>query len=154
MTKRQKHKGSKRPRSWHHRGTGPDKAFALAMERIDPAMTTNESKVMDAAVNLAREGVETFHAEDVIYLACNGNDGKRIAIRNALTKLILKGYLSGSVPKDARNDLLEHVSHYYAKSLLHSEPEAIASRHAWEWVELYVTQKPNPTTGPLTNTST
>jgi len=34
-TKRQKHKGKKRPRSWHRRGKGPDRAFKAASKKID-----------------------------------------------------------------------------------------------------------------------
>lgn len=35
---RQKHKGKKRPRSWHHRYNTPDRAFARAARKLDRAM--------------------------------------------------------------------------------------------------------------------
>lgn len=35
---RQKHKGKKRPRSWHHRYNTPDKAFAKAVRKLDRAL--------------------------------------------------------------------------------------------------------------------
>ncbi|UIW13297.1 hypothetical protein SEA_CREWMATE_45 [Arthrobacter phage Crewmate] len=34
MGHRQKGKGAKRKRSWHRRGSGPDRAFAYAMRRL------------------------------------------------------------------------------------------------------------------------
>jgi hypothetical protein len=41
MTKRQKHKGKKRPRSWHRRGAGPDTAYRWAMRRLVRAGINN-----------------------------------------------------------------------------------------------------------------
>jgi len=35
MSKRQKHKGKKRPRSWHRRGSGPNNALKKALKRIE-----------------------------------------------------------------------------------------------------------------------
>jgi hypothetical protein len=40
MTKRQKHKGRKRPRSWHRRFAGPDRAYAAALKRLKKAGMT------------------------------------------------------------------------------------------------------------------
>lgn len=38
MGHRQKHKGSKRPRSWHRRFSGPDRALRRALRRLDEAV--------------------------------------------------------------------------------------------------------------------
>lgn len=112
------------------------------MQNLEPERTANESKIMNQAIELAREGVEHFRAQDIIEMACDGHAGKKIAIRNALSKLILKGHVSGSVPPEVRDEVQSTFSHHYAQSILHSEPEAISSRQAWDWVELHLTRKP------------
>lgn len=43
MTHRQKHKGKKRPRSWHHRYNTPDRAFARAVRKLNRAMRSYNS---------------------------------------------------------------------------------------------------------------
>ena len=40
MRDRQKGKHLKRPRSWHHRFNGPDRAFSAAIRRLDEALNT------------------------------------------------------------------------------------------------------------------
>lgn len=44
MGHRQKGKGSKRKRSWHRRGDGPDAAFRAAMKRINKALKQAEKE--------------------------------------------------------------------------------------------------------------
>lgn len=44
MTHRQKHKGKKRPRSWHHRLAGPDRALRKALRRLDAALTRDQQE--------------------------------------------------------------------------------------------------------------
>lgn len=39
MGHRQKHKGKKRPRSWHRRFDGPDRALRRALRSIDEALS-------------------------------------------------------------------------------------------------------------------
>ncbi|PFG17210.1 hypothetical protein ATK74_1773 [Propionicimonas paludicola] len=42
MTHRQKHKGKKRPRSWHHRWAGPDRALRAALRRLEAALARTD----------------------------------------------------------------------------------------------------------------
>lgn len=44
MTHRQKHKGKKRPRSWHHRWAGPDRALRKALRLLDAALERNRTE--------------------------------------------------------------------------------------------------------------
>lgn len=39
---RQKHKGMKRPRSWHRRYAGPDWAFLTATKKLDRAIQRSQ----------------------------------------------------------------------------------------------------------------
>ncbi|QKT08046.1 hypothetical protein HUN08_13270 [Gordonia sp. X0973] len=47
MTGRQAHKGKKRPRSWHRRFNGPDKAHLVAQRKIDRALRRAAKQLVD-----------------------------------------------------------------------------------------------------------
>lgn len=44
MGHRQKGKGMKRKSSWHTRGNGPDKGFAIAMRKIERAIRRDKER--------------------------------------------------------------------------------------------------------------
>lgn len=83
MTKRQKHKNKKRPRSWHRRGAGPDRAWNRAARKLGggPLAVTYSDHVerlvtYGQRVGLSRddalEVVTSWHRETVLSVVDDG----------------------------------------------------------------------------------
>lgn len=55
--KRQKHKGMKRPRSWHRRYATPDRAFARAVRKLERASAEGSALRVCGPVDVSAPGI-------------------------------------------------------------------------------------------------